>query len=155
MERINQRGINLLELLIVIAIITILAVLAIPTFTKTIETAKDKEAWINLRLILAGEKMYRLENPNYYPSPGLPAESDIDKINDNLKLKLNPEVTWDYSVGPFGTDDFEAKADRLSPPTGYSGTWKLHKDGVITKEGSRPSPNPNSHTSVTSLSLRN
>lgn len=142
MRKSTWRGINLLELLIVIIIIAILAALAIPTFSKTVETARDKEAWTNLRLIRTGEKIYHLENPYYYPYPGYPAESNIDAINADLKLQLEPEVNWDYSVGQSGAEDFEARADRISPPTGYSGSWKIHKDGTITKEGSRPSPNP-------------
>lgn len=144
MAHINtKRGVNLLEVLIVIVIIAILAALAIPTFTKTVETAKDKEAWTNLRLIRTGEKIYRLENPYYYPYPGFPAESDVADINVNLKLQLDPEVAWDYSITTESlTNDFEARSERLSPPTGYSGSWEIHKDGAITKEGSRPSPNP-------------
>ena len=39
------------------------------------------------------EKFYYLEQDEYYPSSG--SESNIDNINDNLKLQLS-ERYWDY-----------------------------------------------------------
>ena len=48
-----------------IIIIGILAGIAIPRFIRTAERARGEEAVTNLRLIFAGERMYRLDNNIY------------------------------------------------------------------------------------------
>ena len=90
------RGISLVELIVVIIIIAILASLALPQFTKTKERAWDKEATINLKLIRAAGKLYRMENTFYYPYTGY-APANTDDINTNLKLSLTTK-NWIYSI---------------------------------------------------------
>jgi len=61
----KKRSFTLIELLVVVIIIGILAGIAIPRFIKTSEKARGEEALTNLRLIFAGERMYRLDNRIY------------------------------------------------------------------------------------------
>jgi len=108
-----RRSFTLLELVIVITMIGILLTLAIPKFNITKERAIAKEALANLKLVYAAEKIYRIENPNYYPSSGSKTDVVAD-INPNLQLSLT-EVNWDYDITG-GTDVFTATAARTSGP---------------------------------------
>jgi general secretion pathway protein G len=95
-----NKGFNFVELVIVVIIIGILVSFAIPQFGTTKERALDKEANVNLKLIQAAEKIYRMENTFYYPNIGTAVTSEI---NTNLKLSL-PEsnVNWSYVADSAG-----------------------------------------------------
>lgn len=118
---INKKGFTLLELLIVVIIIGILAGLAIPNFGKTKENALDKEAISNLKLIQAAEKWHYLEMTAYYPSSL--SESNIDNINNNLKLSLTTK-NWTYTVWSTG-------CGRATRNGGDGRSWYLTIDDVV------------------------
>ena len=108
----SKKGFTLMELLIVIIILAILISLSIPTYQKTIERAKDKEAIANLLLIQAAEKIYKLETNKFYPESG--SVTVIGTINDELRLDLKENI-WDYSVEALGSgSNFLAIADRTA-----------------------------------------
>jgi len=70
----KDKGFTLVELLIVVVIVGILAALGLPQFTKAREHAMGKEAIVNLKLIAAAEKIYRMEASAYFlflPAPRL------------------------------------------------------------------------------------
>jgi prepilin-type N-terminal cleavage/methylation domain-containing protein len=125
-------GFTLVELLVVIVIIALLASIAIPTYIKTVEGVRDKAAISSLQLIRAGEKIYQLEVGFYYPFSG--TIDSIANINDNLNLDLDPDYDddptrlWDYYIDWYSATDFEAKAQRMNAPLGYSRTWYIRKD---------------------------
>jgi prepilin-type N-terminal cleavage/methylation domain-containing protein len=104
------RGFTLLELLAVIIVIGILAAIALPNFTPMKEKALDKESQASLRLILAAQKIYRMENAFYFPHTTYGGAVDNTVINQNLKLELPTVATraWDYT----GTSDPCAQATR-------------------------------------------
>ncbi|MCX5704196.1 MAG: type II secretion system protein [Candidatus Omnitrophica bacterium] len=88
----NKRGVTLLELLIVVIIIGVLATLATVSYTGIKEDTVDKEAKANLRLILAAQRIYRMELGVYYQA------ADTGEINTNLRLVLPTGGTpnWNY-----------------------------------------------------------
>jgi prepilin-type N-terminal cleavage/methylation domain-containing protein len=98
------RGFTLLELLAVIIVIGILAAIALPNFTPMREKTLDKEAQASLRLVLAAQKIYRMESTFYFPHSTYGGAVDNTVINQFLKLEL-PTVgnrAWDYitTAGP-------------------------------------------------------
>ncbi len=127
----RTEGMTLLEILAIIIIIGILAAIALPNFAPVREKALDKEASASLKLIQAAEKIYRLETDFYYPySTGTPVtETDITKINQNLKLNLPTDDTsrkWSYSCKSTGGGAC-GDATRYSGPD--SRKWYLQVSG--------------------------
>lgn len=88
-------GFTMMEIMIVIVIIGILAVIALPNFTGQKDKQYEKEAKANLKLIMAAEKIYRMEIGGFTPPL-----ADESAINSMLKLSLptGTHNTWQYSV---------------------------------------------------------
>ena len=87
-----------MELMVVVVIVGVLATLGLSQYGGWREKTLDKEAQANLRLILAAERIAKLEESAYKgPYTGVTA---IEDINTNLRLLLprgtNPN--WNYSV---------------------------------------------------------
>jgi len=99
---IQDKGLTLIEIIVVIIILGILAALTFPRFTKTKESSLDMESKANLRLIQAAEKIYRMENDFYYPYANT---SDTSGINEYLKLSLPTDAksSWNYTTSTNGT----------------------------------------------------
>ncbi len=116
----------MLEALLTVIVIAVLASFAIPGFLKATEGSKDKEAQVVLEQIQAAERLYEVKFHQYYPAAG--SVTDIATINQALRLNIEPERNWDYTVEALGVDDFRAVATRLSPPPGYARSWEVTKD---------------------------
>jgi prepilin-type N-terminal cleavage/methylation domain-containing protein len=76
---INNRGITLIELIIVVAIIGILAVIAIPAYIGQQKRAARAEAFTNLESLRLLEEQFFAENATYTASLGTCAAD-----NDNI-----------------------------------------------------------------------
>lgn len=76
----------------VIVVIGILATIGISQYGTVKEKAIDKEAIVSLKLIVAAEKIYRMETGDYFHP-----EDNAD-LNNNLKLSLpaGDNRNWDY-----------------------------------------------------------
>lgn len=104
-----MRSFTLVELVVVIVILGVLLVIAAPNYSKTRESALGKEAIVNLGLIQAAEKVYRMEAGTYYPASG--TVQDISSINSNLKLSI-VSTNWTYAITG-GASTFTAGAYRV------------------------------------------
>jgi prepilin-type N-terminal cleavage/methylation domain-containing protein len=95
----EKRAFSLLEVMITVIIIGILATLATVQYGTYKESAFDKEAQTNLRLIIAAQRIYRMEAAAYYP-PASGTVTDIPTINRDLKLYLSnaSNRNWNYST---------------------------------------------------------
>ena len=105
----KKLGLTLIEMLIICIIIGILATFAMPGYFKSKEKALDKDAQANLRLIIAAEKILRMETGSYG------AYDNIPQINTGLHLDIpNPATpSWIYkTIAAAGTDTATAKAQR-------------------------------------------
>ncbi|MEW6100746.1 MAG: type II secretion system protein [Candidatus Omnitrophota bacterium] len=116
----QRKSFTMMELLVVIIVIGILSTLGISHYGSFRERTLDREAQANLRLIVAGEKIYRMENStqSYY------ASANITDINFNLKLLLNSGASrvWDYATTGNNTACC-GRAVRFNGPDSRS--WRL------------------------------
>ena len=105
-----------------IVIIGILAAISMPSFIRARENVLDKEASASLKLIQTTQKIFGMENGNYYPSSG--STDDMGDINDNLRINLDAGSgrKWNYSCSSNGC----AQAERYNGPDDR--TWRLRID---------------------------
>ena len=87
-----MRSYTLLELVITVVIVGVLATLGFINYSSYREGALDREASANLRLIIAAERIYRIEVGAYY------AAADNAAINTNFRLMLpvSGTINWNY-----------------------------------------------------------
>lgn len=69
MQRKNEKGFTLIELMIVVAILGILAAIAIPNFMRFQAKSKQSEAKTNLGAIGTTAEAFRSENDTYVATP--------------------------------------------------------------------------------------
>ncbi|MBU1124745.1 MAG: prepilin-type N-terminal cleavage/methylation domain-containing protein, partial [Candidatus Omnitrophica bacterium] len=86
-----KKSFTMVELVIVMIIVGLLATFAVPTFGGAKERAYDNEAKASLKLIVAAQKIYRMETSNYASGP------NTATLNSNLKLSLPTSGPWAYS----------------------------------------------------------
>lgn len=115
-EVFYKKGITLVEILIVVIIVGIVASLGIFNFSNVKEDALKKEAFGNLKLIRAAERIYYLEQGEYYIGDTIP------KLNNNLRLALPNKSSpdWEYDTDICGCG--------LATRTKTSDTWYLTTD---------------------------
>jgi prepilin-type N-terminal cleavage/methylation domain-containing protein len=101
-------GFTLLELLVVIIILGILASVGFAGYGRFRENTLNREAEANLRLIVAAERVYRLE------VNGFVALADTDHINTALRLRIPSGAgrNWDYTTTAPTADTSCAQATR-------------------------------------------
>jgi len=114
------KAVTLIEMIIVTIIISTLAALAIPAVSKVREKSMVREAVINLKLIIAAERQYRLNHDAFVFCTH---DSSATGCNTLLKTDLNLATSnWSYitiDATSSGVPGVEAKATRLSGD--YSG----------------------------------
>ena len=138
-----KKSFTLLELVIVIVIIGILATLGFSQYYPLRERALDKEAEANLKLILAAERIWRMEdNSNdYYVSAGADAQAHILAINHDLKLCLSAadNRNWNYSAVADNTADPKTCCIQATRNGSDGRSWHIHSSTTAI-----PDPQPES-----------
>lgn len=96
----KKRAFTLIELIMVVVIIGILAGLSLAVYRPLRERALNREARANLRLIIAAERILRMETGNFCLPTTTPPCATIGDLNTNLKLALptSADRNWNYSV---------------------------------------------------------
>jgi type IV pilus assembly protein PilA len=87
-DRGDEEGFTLIELMVVVLIIAILLAIAIPTFLGARSKAQDRAAESNLRNALTAEKTYYVDNEAY-----------TDNTSSNL-TNIEPSLTYAAAAGP-------------------------------------------------------
>jgi len=101
----RKPGFTFIELLMVIVIVLILAAIFTPMVSKVKTKSLEKEAISSLKLIVAAEKIYRMEQGFYLSG------TDQTALNTDLKLLLPTSTpNWDYKVDGTTGSAFTSKA---------------------------------------------
>ena len=101
----DNAGVTLVEVIIVIIIIAVVASIGIPTYEKTVEEARRKEAKSMLSLVANAEKIYQIDSNSYYGFAVLD-----DTARDTLAISVYDNQDWSYSVDVSGVDSSTATA---------------------------------------------
>lgn len=119
---LRLKGFSLMELMIVVVIIAILVAIALPNYMGMKERDFDKDAGANLKLIVAAQKIYRMETGNYYNA------ANTTQVNDNLRLSLptGPNRIWDYLTNTAAASQVCAQANRFSSNPSINRTMRLN-----------------------------
>ena len=132
-----KKAVTLLELMVVITIIGILVAMSVPMFTRAIENTRAEEAVAALEQIRNAERIYRVEENDYWPAGS--SENTIGSINTELRLALDtrPNRNWDYEITAtaspdtfLATAESQTGANRTETITidqdgNFGGTWPL------------------------------
>jgi len=111
LNRLDQSGMTLIELLIVVAIVGILAAVGVPMYIGYIDSAKADEAKNNLRSIRLMQENYRSDNNAYYGPVGCTTNS-FTLLNTNLfegRSELKGD-NWQYCITAANATTFQAQA---------------------------------------------
>lgn len=92
----NKKGFTLIELIVVIAILGILALIAIPRFTNVTNSAKDKAALADQRVVVAAVQMYLAESDGALPTQ----DSDIEPYIQGDAIPSTVSVAYNTTATP-------------------------------------------------------
>ncbi len=120
----KAKGFTIVELLLVVAIIITLALIAIPNYTRSKGRSMQKEGIVNLKLIAAAERIYRMDVGDYIDCNCTSASncSNATGCNTLLRLMLNNQ-NWSYGVttsGSAGSKSATVSASLLSGGCSYT-----------------------------------
>lgn len=123
----QKYGFTMLELMVVLMIIAILVLISMPIYTRAVEKAKGDGAIANLRLILTGEKMYRLDY-------GIFART-LDSLSAYVENPEPGDQYFSYSDPSAPDGSFTVTATRDSGSATYKGkTIILRYDATTNAE---------------------
>lgn len=116
----NKKAFTLIEVMVVVIIIGILSALAMPSFNKSMNKAREKEARTILELIYNAEKVYRLDKKKYVSAIDASASAwadlsgYIDNPNDSADY-------YNYKVTP---------VDNIAVPQTFTATATQKSDAT-------------------------
>ena len=122
---------TLTEIMIVLVVLVVIAGLAIPNYRRTMEQARASEAETNLRIILMGEKLYRLNNGQFWGPSAACAGTVCNAINTALNVDITSSF-YQLQVTTATAAALVAQAARISGTKVYS----INEGGTLTSSGS-------------------
>jgi type IV pilus assembly protein PilE len=134
-----NKGITLLELLVVILIVGILAAVAIPTYTGYMVRARRADAKTVLEQVRAAQEMWKAERGSYATDGGATAEVKLQNTMGVPATTISIYYTWSFTVK--NANAFTARAT----PTGSQaadGWLEIDQNGTKTDSNLRTYPDP-------------
>jgi type IV pilus assembly protein PilE len=132
MRHVNNRGVTLLELLIVVAIIGILAAVAIPAYDGYVTRSRRSDAFTGLETARAAQEMYRAEYGFYSGALTSLAGCSSGMAGSNYTISLTRADTTNYTATAQPkekqTGDFWFRVDQ-------DGTQEYSSDGSTWQQG--------------------
>jgi len=124
----QEKGITLIELLIVIVIVGILAAVSVPLYTGYMQRARRSDAKVALEQVRAAQEMWRAENGAYATDAGgNTAETRLISTMGAPATTISPYYTWDFVAG-HDANTFTAQAIPTGSQVG-DGTLTIDQDG--------------------------
>jgi len=134
----HNKGLTLLEVLVVVAIVGILAAIAIPSYNSYITRARRSEAKTVLEQVRAAQEMWRAERGSYAIDDG--NGTAIAKLTNTMGVPATiPFYNWTFTAQ--GGTAFTARAT----PTGTQssdGWLSIDQNGTKTDQDGRTYPDP-------------
>jgi len=93
MDKQQERGFSLLEIMVVLMIIGILAAMVAPTFIEQADEAKVESTRVQMKTIGSALKLYRLQNSKY-PTSGEGLNALVQGTNGKTYLESMPKDAW-------------------------------------------------------------
>jgi prepilin-type N-terminal cleavage/methylation domain-containing protein len=126
----RKKAFTAIELLIVVVIVTLLAILTFPIFRKTIEKSREKLAITNLKMILAGENLYKVSYDHYFPKGAGETLDSIEDINQYLGLDIEKKF-FDYKIEKDPQDPYKFNIVAYEKGTDNK-VYSIDQSGKIT-----------------------
>ncbi len=135
----SNKGITLIELLLVILIVAILAAIAVPIYTNYMARARRSDAKVALEQVRAAQEMWRAERGTYAINDAF--GTAIAKLQNTMGAPAGPPATptrvgdydWDFTVRT--ATAFTARATPNSARQAADGWLQIDQDGTKTDQG--------------------
>jgi type IV pilus assembly protein PilE len=139
----NKKAFTIMELMVVVIIVGIMAAFAIPSYTKAVQRADEKQVIINLRTIATAQEIYKAQYGKYWPvvyaTPGV--NHGISEINSDLKLSIQTSGTkYDYVCNDEGVSSGVVYQCWGTYSSGGNLVWQLYTNNGIANMNSGVHP---------------
>jgi type IV pilus assembly protein PilE len=118
----SNRGLTLIELMVVVFIVAILAAIAIPVYTSNIQRARRADAKTALQQVRGAQEMWRAEKGFYSASV-----AELQTTMGAPQANINQYYTWSFIAT--GATTWTAQATALGSQA-VDGNLTINQDGV-------------------------
>lgn len=122
--RQNQRGLTLIELMIIVVIVGILAAIAIPNFVAMRNNAKDMQVKANMHTLQLSAEDYGVQNDGCYAHDPAQVRALLPGNGENFKNPVTGEIDM-LNTGKPGSCTYTDSANVKYTITGYDHAGRL------------------------------
>jgi len=125
-KKMNERGITLIELMVVVVIVAILATIAIPVYTGYMRKARRADAKTALEQVRAAQEMWRAEKGSY--------STDIAQLQNTMGAPLATVGDYTWALTAAAATTFTARATPNTTRQAGDGWLEVNQNDVRTSE---------------------
>ncbi len=123
----TQKGITLIELMVVIVIVGILAAIAVPVYTNYMQRARRADAKTALEQVRAAQEMFRAERGRYANNGD--DGNALSLLQNNWGVPANPVGDYQLSFVVTSANTFSAQAQPTAPRQVSDGSLFINHRG--------------------------